>query len=172
MRNATRLPNAFNVRLALEGVSGILNQPLIHQASVAITKAQSWTRVNRRMRYSKWYSMKIPNLRFLIFNIRIAFHFSFPRLHQLRHLRSPPSAGFAASGPWNVAEGRCGLMSIRATFSDFSATSLSGVLPTHHSISWLDLSRSRPGYVICTHDPFLAWFLDVTPNQIRNHDGG
>lgn len=30
MRNAARLFNAFNVRWALEGVSGILNQPLIH----------------------------------------------------------------------------------------------------------------------------------------------
>lgn len=79
MRNAARLPNAFNVRLALEGVSGILNQPLIHEGSAAITKAQPRTRVNRRTRYSKWYSMKISNLRVLIFNIRIVFHFSFPR---------------------------------------------------------------------------------------------
>ncbi len=79
MRNAARLPNAFNVRWVLEGVSGILNQPLIHEGSVAITKAQPRTRVNRRTRYSKWYSTKISNHRFLIFSIRIAFHFSFPR---------------------------------------------------------------------------------------------
>lgn len=48
--------------------------------------------------------------------------FKSPRLHQLRHLRSPPSAGFAASGHWNVAESCCGLMYDCLRISNFSAT--------------------------------------------------
>ncbi|MNM62084.1 hypothetical protein D3C81_733980 [compost metagenome] len=101
MRNAARLPNAFNVRLALEGVSGILNQPLIHEGSAAITKAQPRTRVNRRTRYSKWYSMKISNLRVLIFNIRIVFHFSFPR----RGTPANPIHSTSISSNWSFTPG-------------------------------------------------------------------
>lgn len=74
--------------------------------------------------------------------------------HHLKHLRSPPSAGFAASGPWNVAEGCCGFMSIHASFSDFSATSSPAFCrpktipiskfrhtPVHRSFPWLWLGQ-------------------------------
>ena len=42
--------------------------------------------------------------------------FKCPRLHQLRHQRSPPSAGFVASGISYIAEGCCRFKRAQATF--------------------------------------------------------